>query len=143
MKKNERGFTLLEAIVAFAIAALALGILFRAATGGIVAVATAGRYEEAVSRAKSHMAAIGHDGPLGETQTEGDDGGGFHWRIRIVPLASANAGGNQPAPFLQPASRKPTLFSVEVGISWTEGGRHREFLLQSQRLGAPGGETDG
>src|SRR5579859_18463 len=141
--RSERGFTLLEAVVAFAIAALALGVLFRAATGGLVAVDTAGRYEEAVSRAKSHMASIGHDGPLSETQTEGDDGGGYHWRIRIVPLASANPANGQPAPFLQASSRKPTLYSVEVGISWSDGGRHREFLLQSQRIGAPGGETDG
>jgi general secretion pathway protein I len=140
---NERGFTLLEAVIAFAIAALALGIMFRAATGGLVAVATAGRYEEAVSRAKSHMAAIGRDTPLAETETEGDDGSGYHWRIRVVVLASANPANGAPAPFLQASSRKPTLFSVEVGISWKDAGRTREFLLQSQRIGAPGGETNG
>ena len=82
--RSERGFTLLEVVVAFAIAALALSVLFRAATGGMTAVATAGRYEEAVSRAKSHLAAIGHEGAITEGETEGDDGSGFHWRIRIV-----------------------------------------------------------
>jgi len=142
--RSERGFTLLEAIVAFAIAALALSVLFRAATGGMTAVATAGRYEEAVSRAKSHLAAIGHDGPLSETETEGDDGGGYHWRIHIVPLASAAPAANGPQPaFLQAPGRKPTLFSVEVGISWSDGGRSREFLLQTQRLGADSGPGNG
>jgi general secretion pathway protein I len=142
--RSERGFTLLEAIVAFAIAALALSILFRAATGGMTAVATAGRYEEAVSRAKSHLAAIGHDGPLSDTTTEGDDGGGFHWRIRIVPLASVAPPANGPQPaFMQAPGRKPTLFSVEVGISWSDAGKSREFLLQSQRLGNDSGEGNG
>jgi len=142
--RSERGFTLLEAIVAFAIAALALAILFRAATGGMVSVTTAGRYEEAVSRARSHMAAIGHDGPLSETETEGDDGGGYHWRIHIVPLASVTPPANGPQPaFMQAPGRKPTLFSVEVGISWDDGAQHREFLLQSQRLGADAGEGNG
>jgi len=141
--RNERGFTLIEVVIAFAIAALALGILFKAATGGMIAVATAGRYEEAVSRAKSHMAAIGHEGAITEGETEGDDGSGFHWRIRIVALAATSPADGAPAPFLQPASRKPTLYSVEVGISWKDAGRTREFLLQSQRIGAPGGETDG
>ena len=142
--RSERGFTLLEAIVAFMIAALALGILFRAASGGVLSVNIAGHYEEAVSRAKSHMAAIGHDGPLSETETEGDDGGGFHWRIHIVPLASVNPQTNGPQPaFMQAAGRKPTLFSVEVGISWDDHGKKREFLLQSQRLGVDSGEGNG
>jgi general secretion pathway protein I len=141
--RSERGFTLLEAIIAFAIAALALGVMFRAAGGGVMAVATAGRYEEAVSRAKSHMAAIGRDGPLTETTAEGDDGSGYHWRIRVVAVGTANPATNTPAPFLQASARRPTLFSVEVGVSWTESGRKRELLLQSQRLGAGGGASDG
>jgi len=55
--RAERGFTLLEVLIAFAIAALALALLFRAASDGMLSVRTAGRYEEAVVRARSHLAA--------------------------------------------------------------------------------------
>ena len=141
--RNERGFTLLEVVIAFAIAAMALAVMFKTASGGMLAVNTAGRYEEAVSRAKSHLSAIGHDGPLSETETEGDDGSGFHWRLRIVPVATASPGDAALTPFLQASARKPTLYSVEVGISWTEAGRKHEFLLQSQRIGTGGEDSNG
>jgi general secretion pathway protein I len=141
--RGERGFTLLEVVVAFAIAAMALGIMFKAAAGGMLAVATAGRYEEAVSRAKSHLSAIGRDGPLSDTTNDGDDGGGYRWRVRIVTIGTVNPSGNGPVvAFLQPA-RRPTLYSVEVGISWTEAGKTREYLLQTQRLGNTAGDGNG
>jgi|SRR5580658_432568 general secretion pathway protein I len=141
--RHERGFTLLEVVIAFAIAALALGIMFKAAIGGMLVVNTAGRYEEAVSRAKSHLAAVGRDFPLTGSVTEGDDGGGFHWRIRTIQVATVNPVENSPTGFAQASFRKPTLYSVEVGISWTESGRTREVLLQTQRIGAPDTGGDG
>jgi general secretion pathway protein I len=141
--RSERGFTLLEAVIAFAIAALALSVMFKAAAGGLVAVSTAGRYEEAVSRAKSHLSAIGRDGPLQTLTNEGDDGGGYRWRVHILPVATVNPSANNAiSAFVQP-SRRPTLFSVEVGISWTEARQTREFLLQTQRLGNAPGDNDG
>ena len=57
------GFTLLEVVVALAIAALALVGLFQAGSGGLFAVDTAARAEEAVQRAQSHLAAVGRDSP--------------------------------------------------------------------------------
>ena len=60
------GFTLLEVVVALAIAGLALVGLFRAGSGGLLAVDTAARAEEAVQRAQSHLAAVGRDAALVE-----------------------------------------------------------------------------
>ncbi|MGA8379996.1 MAG: prepilin-type N-terminal cleavage/methylation domain-containing protein, partial [Stellaceae bacterium] len=55
------GFTLLEVIVALAIASFALIGLFQAGSGGLFAVDTAARAEEALQRAQSHLAAVGRD----------------------------------------------------------------------------------
>ena len=60
----DAGFTLLEVIVAFAIASLALVGLFQAGSGGVFAVDTAARAEEALQRAQSHLAAVGRDAAL-------------------------------------------------------------------------------
>ena len=113
---REAGFTLLEVMVAFIIAALACIVLYRAGFTGAAAAVTAARYQEAVVRAQSHLAAIG---PLMKLQTEqlsGDDGGGFHWQIRIA------AG---------PSTGTLTLYDVQV----TERFGTHAVTLTTKRLG--------
>ncbi len=129
---------MIEVLVAFAIAALALSLLVQGATGGLRAASVAGRYEEALSRARSHLAAIG--GALTPMDTQGEEGGvpdtaderKYHWHVRITPLASAVRGGDVigGAPGV-----RTTLYSVQVAISWQEGGRNRAVELDTKRLG--------
>lgn len=127
--KRNRGFTLLEVLVALAIAGLALVALFRAGGQGLVAVDAALRVEEAVQRAQSHLAAVGRDVALLQGETEGDDGGGYRWRLRIAPAATwqAPAGGAAPTAAV-------TLFDVEVAISWPGGAEDRRVVLKTQRI---------
>src|SRR5215468_7337762 len=108
-----RGFTLLEVVVALAIAGLALVGLFRAGSGGLFAVDTAARAEEAVQRAQSHLAAVGRDAALVEGEFTGDDGGGYRWALHIRPLTSRQSLGQDGV-----ATVTTTLFNVEVAISW-------------------------
>src|SRR4030088_3809545 len=79
------GFTLLEVVVAVSIAGLALVGLFKAGSTGLFAANTAGRVEEAVERAQSHLAAFGRASDVFAGEIEGDDGGGFHWRLGARP----------------------------------------------------------
>ena len=126
--RADRGFTLFEVLVALAIASLALGVLFSGAASGLRGTDTAGRYQEAVARARSHLAALAVPGRLVVSDRQGDDGGGYHWRERIVALgswASASPAGTTPVP------PGVTLYAVEVVISWSG----REVRLESQRLG--------
>lgn len=120
------GFTLLEVLVALAIAGLALIAFFRAGGDSLMAVDTAGRAEEAVERARSHLAALGADAPLAPGETEGDDGGGYRWRLRITPVSTWQA---------PPAAA--TLFDVEVAISWRGHDHNRAVVLKTARLGGP------
>ncbi len=127
--------TLIEAIVAFVIAALSLGVLFQAGGNGIGAVRTAGRYEEAVSRAESHLAAIGPGTPLAAVAQQGDDGGGYHWALQIAPMRAVSYVNRDPTG-LGPTNRQATLFAVGVDISWQEGDRTRHVRLETERVGA-------
>ena len=55
-----RGFTLLEVIIALMIAGMAAVVLFEAAGSGLRETQTASRYDQAIVRAKSRLAAATH-----------------------------------------------------------------------------------
>lgn len=126
-RRAARGFTLLEVIVALAIAGLALIELFQAASGGLFAVDQAGRVDEAIERAQSHLAAYGRAFAIIPGDQEGDDGGGYHWRLSATPLAvqPGIAGRSELA---------TTLFDVKVTISWLAGNQNRSVVLDSRRF---------
>lgn len=130
LRPAEAGFTLLEVVVAVAIAGLALVGLFRAGSGGVFAVDTAAQSEEALQRAQSHLAAIGRDAALVVGDSSGSDGGGFRWRLRIEPEAQRQTVTPDGTP-----GQMTTLFSVEVAISWRSEGHERAVVLRTLRLG--------
>jgi general secretion pathway protein I len=123
-----RGFTLLEIVVALAIMGLALVGLFRAGSGGVLAVDAAGHVSEAIQRAQSHLAGVGRIAAITPGETEGDDGDGYRWRVRARPLAAWQIGSAAAAATI-------TLFEVEIAISWKAGGGSRSVVLSSLRLG--------
>ena len=133
---QDSGFTLLEVVVALSIAALAIVGLFQAASGGLLAVNTAGRVEEAVQRAQSHLAALGRSAALIQGEFTDDDGGGYHWRLRARPVASRQVAAADGSP-----TGLATLFDVEVAISWPGRSGERSVVLKTMRLSAAtGGE---
>jgi general secretion pathway protein I len=133
--QRAHGFTLLEVLVALAIAGLAFIGLFQAGSGGMFAVDTAARAEEALQRAQSHLAAVGRDAALVAGELTDDDGGGYQWRLRVQPVASRQlvpASGNNSTAAL-------TLFDVEVAILWPGRDGERSVVLKTLRLGTSAG----
>jgi general secretion pathway protein I len=136
-RRGAQGFTLLEVLVALAIAGLAIIGLFQAGSGGMFAVDTAARAEEALQRAQSHLAAVGRDAALVEGEFTDDDGGGYQWRLRVRQASSRQllpgGVGNSTASL--------TLFDVEVAILWPGRDGERSVVLKTLRLGTSvGGE---
>lgn len=127
------GFTLLEVMVALVIAGLALGVLFSGAVTGMRSAKLSLDYMEAVSRAQSHLDALGIGAPLIPGTQHGDDGDGFIWRTHVRPLgttATASQSGLGAA-----APRRLALYAVTVVIGWTKDGGHRQVELNSERIG--------
>jgi general secretion pathway protein I len=116
---RQRGFTLLEVLIAFAIAALAVGALVQGAAAGIRNTRESALYAEALSRARSHLAAEERTSPLVPGDQAGDDGSGFRWRTRIVPLEIAPLTGEGTAD-ANPGPRV-ILYTVAVTIEWQGG----------------------
>ena len=127
------GFTLLEVVVALAIASLALVGLFQAGSGGLFAVDTAARSEEALQRAQSHLAAVGRNAALVEGEFSGDDGGGYRWKLRVQPMTKRQGVATDGVTL-----QTTTLFDVQIAISWQAQGHEREVVLRTLRLGTAG-----
>src|SRR5712691_3447226 len=127
------GFTLLEVVVALAIAGLALVGLFHAGSGGLFAVDTAARAQEAVQRAQSHLAAVGRDAALVEGEFTSDDGAGYRWTLRVRPLTARQPLGQDGI-----SAATITLFNIEVAISWPAHAGERSVVLRTSRLGSGG-----
>ena len=126
----DRGFTLVEVLVALLIAAMAVATVVHVTTGATVAARLAGRYDEAVSRAQSHLA-LADTLPLRESDRQGDEADGFHWHVAIAAAAVEH-------PSLQPGAGTAatvTLYRVTVTMSWRESGGNRLVQLSSVRLG--------
>lgn len=126
-----RGFTLLEVLVALAIAGLALTALFAAGSSGLFATDAAARAEEALERAQSHLAAVGRDTALVAENLSGDDGAGYRWHILVRPLESRTI---SPGNGVFGPAVTATLYEVDVAISWRQGRRARRVALRTLRL---------
>ena len=131
-RRSEAGFTLLEVLVAFVIAALALGVMFDGMLGGMRAAAVASHTQEALAIARSRLAgaaAAVRGGPVPGPVAQGDDGHGFHWTVQVAAAGSATLarannllGGSQRAP-------TATLYRITVAVAWASDGAPRSVRL--------------
>jgi general secretion pathway protein I len=131
--RDARGFTLLEVLIAFVIATLALGVVFEVTVQALQASTVAARYDEAVVRARSHLAMVTRGGSLMPGDWHGDDGGGFHWHVHVSSVAEGAA--RQIARTAVPIA----LYAISVRITWTEDDHTREVRLDTEHIGKPVG----
>lgn len=131
-RRPDAGFTLLEVLVALAIAMPALAMLYRQGVVSMGVTQTAMAYQEAISRAQSHLDALSDDS-LVPGERSGDDGDGFSWRARIAPIAATAP--PRPAPRASSYARGTSLFAVVIEISWAGANGPRTLTLDTRRLG--------
>ena len=131
---TERGFTLLEVLIAFAIAAMALAALFGGTVGGLNATEVSARYAEALSLARSHVAAVGRGEAIAQLDTSGAEGEGFTWHLSIhrVGTRPLNQSDNSRANDENPSSA--ILFDVVATESWKDGSRTRQVSVATRRV---------
>lgn len=118
-RRSQRGFSLLEMMVAIAVLGIALGGLYSAASGATRNVRADERYAYAVELGRSLLADHIQVSKAG-IAAGGVTAGGFKWSIVTQPVALARGG-------LEPGA----LQNVEVTISWADGLRDRRIQLHS------------
>ena len=116
---SQRGFSLLEMMVAIAILGLALGALYQAASGATRNVRTSERYAYGVELARSLLAQY-EIVPAGGVNQSGETAGGFQWRVESHPrqLPRHRLGNLQ-------------FHDLEIGIAWFDGSKRKQLVLNS------------
>ena len=118
--KRQRGYSLLEVIVAFALLALALTLLLGSLSGAARQVHGADLRSRATLHAQSLLAATGIEAPLQLGRTQGDwDDGRYRWDLQVEPYVDARTTALQTA--ATAATTGPTLAQLTLQVRWGEG----------------------
>ena len=125
---DNAGFTLIEVLVAVAIAGLLLIPLFHVFSANINRSAQADASIEATLIAESMLETLGARLPLAPGESVADED-----RFAIVASVQPYTGANAP-----PADRYVIPYELSVNVSWQEGRRKRSITLRTVRL-APSG----
>jgi len=125
-ERNQRGFSLIEVLVAFMILAISLTVIFRIFSGGLRNVALSEDYARAVLVAESKLSTIGISEPLQRGVTSGEWDERFRWQ-RVVDTY-------QPWVQDRELSTPMEAYRVSVSVDWEHAGRTRQVTLNSVRL---------
>lgn len=123
---------LLEVLVAFAIAAMALALLYRGGIESLNGARLAERTQEAAARAQSRLAAMCHGAKLVNGTQSGDDGSGYTWRTEVARGEATfveRGSAENPKPPVPAA-----LFTVRVSVSWAGLLRPHQVTLATDCL---------
>lgn len=118
-RNQAAGFSLLEMVVAIAILGLALAALYQAASGATRNVRVDEKYAYSVELARSLLAANARV-PAQGVNGSGETAGGFSWQVstHLIDLQRT-------------ALSAASLHEIKVAVSWEDGDKRREVVLNS------------
>ncbi|RLA44128.1 MAG: general secretion pathway protein GspH [Gammaproteobacteria bacterium] len=121
---QQDGFTLLEVLVAFAIASAALILLMQAFSDGLRLAGRAEDYSRATVMAESLLIRAGPEFTLEESPYSGRFDDRFNWVLELDPYPM-DEGLTESA---------VAAVKIEVAVSWKNGRQQRNYELSSLRL---------
>jgi general secretion pathway protein I len=128
--RGQRGFTLIEVVVAFALLALALTFLLGSLSGATRQVRIASDGSRATLHAQSLLAQVGVGETLQPGRRQGDfDGGRYRWTLDVEPYVDPL---KSPSSLFNPSA--PRLLQLTLAVEWGGSGRAQRLQWRSLRL---------
>jgi general secretion pathway protein I len=124
---RQRGFTLVEVVVAFALLSLVLVTVFEIFTAGLARASELDHYARALAIAQSELASAGVEEALAEGEIRGESSDRqYRWTVTTLKHI-------EEADPAKPAAVVPyTLFRVQARVGWTAGnGSERDVVLST------------
>ena len=88
---KQRGFTLLEVLMAFMIMGLLMGVGFQAISGALNGAMQSQEYDLSAMHAQSLLARLGADIDLSQQSETGEFEDGFSWRVEMADYEDPDA----------------------------------------------------
>jgi len=131
--QSQRGFTLIEVVIAFALLAFALTLLLGAMTRATALV----RRAELAGRAALHAQSLLHQAGVGTPLVPGEDGGTledgrYRWTLRVAEWQDPDPAMADGAVSLEDPGA-PRMLEVELVVAWGEGGPRERLEVHSLR----------
>lgn len=125
---KQKGFSLLEILIAFSILAISLGILLKIFSAGINTAVVAEDYTAAVQIAESLMAKTGLESPLQAGEDSGTENDKYEWQVLVTPYLFNPEN-------IDEMTITTTLFKVKVIVNWDiEKTKRRQIELTTLKL---------
>ena len=124
-QQAREGFTLIEVLVAMAIVAISLSVIYAGFSVALQGRRAADDYEQATLFAESKLATVGAGGAIDTGTSSGDFNDRFHWELSVNPYTEE--GGNSTG---TPLDRP---YVVAITVSWGSD-RSKSISLQTLRL---------
>lgn len=132
-RTRQRGFSLLEVLVAFAILALTLGVLMNIFARASRAAVLSGQYSQAAALAESKLNALGTELPLEEGTLTGEPENGFAWEITVIPIELEQEITTDLATTVEPTI---TPYRLTATVLWQDGAQARRVTFVTLRFAA-------
>ena len=111
--KHQRGYSLIEVIVAFALMALAATLLLGSLSGAARQVRVADDQGRAALHAESLLATLGMDAPLAAGRQQGEwEKGRYRWSLQV-------------APYVEPRQTNSRLWQLDLQVRWGESAQEQ------------------
>ena len=118
---SQRGFTLLEVIIALAILGVSFALAMELLANGVRSAKASEDYTQAVLLARQKIAEMAITTSLRGSAEQGDFGGGFRWSSEVLPLPQEE---NLPA----------RLYQVRVRVTWPSRRGGKSLDLYTMRM---------
>ncbi len=135
VRTGQRGFTLIEAIAAFVLLSLFLGILMSALSTAMRQTVRAEQESLAAQWAQSKLDLVGIGEKLETGDSEGRFDDAFEWRMTVEEYEPVR---DEPLAIpLDPATLGMNLYRVDLVVAWGRGASEREAHFTTLRAYSP------